>query len=160
MNENAGAESGHLRQRDEALAAEGRPEPQQSLVYYVGRAETHGPPPGRFDGWVVANVLARRWVWLMFGGLLGALGFFYLAVNYVQPKFTASAQLLRFDTSAGGNDLFKTPLSAETFSGLIRSPDLLKRVGEQAAPPLPPEKLFKCIKVDPEPDSDMVKVIL
>jgi len=160
MNENAGSEMGPLRQRDESLNAQGHAEAQQSLGQYLGRAEAPAPQASRFDWWVVVNVLARRWVWLIFGGLLGALGFFYLAVNYVQPKFTASAQLLRFDTSAGGNDLFKTPLSAETFSGLIRSPDLLRRVGEQATPPMPPEKLFKCIKVDPEPDSDMVKVIL
>ena len=101
MNENTGAEAGPLGQRDETLNSQGHPDSQQSLGQYLGRAESHPAGPPRFDGWVIVNILARRWVWLIFGGLLGAIGFYCLATRFVQPKFTASAQLLRFDTSAG-----------------------------------------------------------
>src|SRR5215468_8602361 len=51
-------------------------------------------------------------------------------------------------------------MTPETFAGLLRSPELLRRVGAQADPPIPPEKLTKFIKIEPEPDSDLVKVQL
>jgi protein involved in polysaccharide export with SLBB domain/capsular polysaccharide biosynthesis protein/Mrp family chromosome partitioning ATPase len=111
--------------------------------------------------WVVLDLLAQRWHWMVLGGMLFAAGFFLLAWKYVQPKYTATAQLLRYQTP-GTSDFFKndTPMSPETFAGLIRSPDLLKRVGDQAMPRMAPDKLLRCIKVDTDTDSDLVKVML
>src|SRR5215468_4726456 len=115
-------------------------------------------PNSKVDFWVVVDALTHRWHWLAIGAILFGAGFFELGSWYIKPKFTANAQLLRDDTSS---EFFKqTPMTPETFAGLLRSPELLQRVGTQADPPIPPEKLTKLIKIEPEPDSDLVKVQL
>jgi polysaccharide export outer membrane protein len=120
-------------------------------------ANTHRSAP-KVDFWVVVDALTHRWHWLAIGAILFGAGFFELGSWYIKPKFTANAQLLRDDTSS---EFFKqTPMTPETFAGLLRSPELLRRVGSQADPPIPPEKLTKLIKIEPEPDSDLVKVQL
>jgi polysaccharide biosynthesis/export protein len=112
----------------------------------------------KVDFWVVIDAVTHRWHWLAIGAILFGAGFFQLGSWYFKPKFTANAQLLRDETSS---EFFKqTPMTPETFAGLLRSPELLRRVGAQADPPIPPEKLTKLIKIEPEPDSDLVKVQL
>src|SRR6266850_2252239 len=113
--------------------------------------------PQKLDFWVAMDILANRWHWLAVGGILIAGLFFYLGSNLIKEKFTATGTLRRTEIP----EFFKTtPTSPETFAALIRSPALLRRVGEKADPPMLGEDLGKCIKVDPQPDSDMVKVLL
>ncbi|HEY9508494.1 MAG TPA: hypothetical protein VIV82_01405 [Verrucomicrobiae bacterium] len=112
-----------------------------------------------FDFWTAIDILVRRWHWMIIGGILGGAAFFVLGWLFlIKPKFTATVQLLRYETPATSDSLRGAPLSPETFSGLIASPDLLRRVGEKVNPPIPPEKLVKQMKIDPQPDSDIVKV--
>ncbi|HLP77578.1 MAG TPA: hypothetical protein VK327_11760, partial [Candidatus Paceibacterota bacterium] len=127
-----------------------------------GHTKTNGHSPGSgFDAWTVADVLVHRWHWLVIGGILGCAAFFLLGwLKLIQPKFTATVQLLRYETPTASESLRGTPLSAETFAGLIASPDLLRRVGEKVVPPIPPERLIKLMKVDPQPESDIVKVYI
>ena len=159
MKDDAEKQAGALRKRAEEGADGlffGTPvEPGDSNWRSAGPAREPAPKP--FDFWMALDILSQRWYWLALGAILGAAGFFYLGSKVVKPKFTASAQLLRSETP----EFFKaSQLTPETFSGLIKSPELLRRVGEQAKPPLPPETLIKCIKIEPEPDSDLVKVSL
>jgi protein involved in polysaccharide export with SLBB domain/capsular polysaccharide biosynthesis protein len=114
----------------------------------------------RIDAWFVLDLLLRQWHLLFMGSCVCAAGFYLLGSYFVKPKFTASAQLLRFD-SPGKSEYFKTaPVSGDTFAATIRAPELLRTVGERISPPVPPETLDKWIKVDPDPDSDVVKVYL
>ena len=130
-------------------------EPSENGWHSAGRASEPAPKP--LDFWIALDILLQRWYWLALGAILCAAGFFYLGSKVVKPKFTASAQLLRSETP----EFFKaSQLTPETFSGLIKSPELLRKVGEQAKPPLSPERLIKCIKIEPEPDSDLVKISL
>src|SRR5215471_1832482 len=143
----------------------------EGTTHVYGSQRREGPQPGPRkptpdhekapNYWVLLDILAQRWPWMALVGMLGAAGFFLMAWRYVQPKFTATAQLLRYQTPGTG-DFFKTetPMSPETFSGLILSPELLKRVGDQAIPTVPTDRLQKSIKVDDESDSDVVKVTL
>jgi protein involved in polysaccharide export with SLBB domain/capsular polysaccharide biosynthesis protein len=128
--------------------------------HFQSQGNLPGEPPA-IDYWVFIDILARTWKWLVLGGLIFAGGFFLLGKHVVKTKFIASAQLLRYETPAA-SDFFKaaTPMSGETFSGLIRAPELLARVGERANPPMSADALVKCLKIDPEPDSDLVKVLL
>src|SRR5215472_13555003 len=131
----------------------------EGATHISGSQRREGPQPGpRKPGpdhqkapnyWVMLDILAQRWHWLALAGMLGAAGFFLMGWRYCQPKYTATAQLLRYQTPGTG-DFFKTdsPMSPETFSGLILSPELLKRVGDQAIPAVPTDKLQKSIKVD------------
>src|SRR5580765_1202375 len=133
MKENFDSSPGPAHSGNETRDDQSASQPTQAVGPYLGAEPS--APASKVDFWVAANLLVRRWGWLILGGLVGASGFFYLAQRVVLPKFTASAQL-------------------------IRSPELLRRVGDQAKPPIPPETLFKCIKVEPEADSDMVKILL
>ncbi len=110
------------------------------------------------DFWTVLDVIARRWVWLVIGMLAAGAGGYWLGDKVIKPKFTATGKMLRY---AVASEYLKLNLvSAETFVGLVKSPELLQKVGEQAVPRIPPEKMVKQIKVEPEPDSEMVTVQL
>jgi protein involved in polysaccharide export with SLBB domain/capsular polysaccharide biosynthesis protein len=115
----------------------------------------------RIDFWMVLDLLAKRWGWLVVGAILFGFAAWAAAARYVGPKFTATGQLVRYVTP-GVSDFLKpeTPMSPDTFAGLLRAPELLRRVGEQASPPIPPDVIVKQIKVDPDSESDMVNVIL
>jgi protein involved in polysaccharide export with SLBB domain/capsular polysaccharide biosynthesis protein len=112
------------------------------------------------DAWLVLDLLLRRWDWLLLGSCISATCFFLLGSHLIRPAFTATAQLLRYETP-GKSDYFKTAaVSGDTFAALIRAPELLRSVGERALPQVPPETLNRAIKIDPDPDSDVVKVYL
>ena len=110
---------------------------------------------------MILDLLAHRWRWPLIGAVLCGMAATIAATKFVGPKFTAIAQLLRYD-SPGLSDFFKqdTPMSSDTFAGLIRAPDLLQRVGAKAVPPIPPEAFDKQMKVDADSESDLVSVSL
>lgn len=110
--------------------------------------------------WTVAEILARRWHWPVVAGILAAGAFFMFAWSYVKPRFSATAELLRYETP-GTSDFLKTsPLTPQTFAELITAPDLLRRAGEKMQPPISADELAKRLIVDPQVDSDFVKVSL
>jgi len=113
-----------------------------------------------FDFWSAAEILAHRWHWLIVCGILVAGAFFTLGWFYVQPKFTAVAELLRYETP-GTSDFLKTqPLTSQTFSELLAAPDLKRVVGENSKPPMSQDEVSKRLKVDPIDESDIVRVYL
>src|SRR5438876_136432 len=65
----------------------------------------------RVDFWVILDMFAHHWCWLLLGSLLGAGLLGWLGWNVIQPKFTASAQLQRFETPAEKDFLRTTPMS-------------------------------------------------
>src|SRR5262245_20688953 len=153
MNEQFDSNVGPLRPQDEDPYRQrnGGAQPRQ---------HTHNPPSGGLDFWTVADLLFQRWHWVIVGGIIGAAVVFELGWKFIKPKFTASTDLIRYETP-GTSDSLKTPaLTPETFAGLIASPDLLTRVGRQVNPPIPSERLVKQIKVDMQPDSDIVKIFV
>jgi protein involved in polysaccharide export with SLBB domain/capsular polysaccharide biosynthesis protein len=110
--------------------------------------------------WLAMEVLLHRWHWLVLGALIGGAGFYLLASGYVKPKFTAMAQLRRLEPRGVSENFKGNPISADTFASLIKSQEVLRKTGEEVNPPVLPEILGKLIKVEPDPDSDMVKVAL
>jgi protein involved in polysaccharide export with SLBB domain/capsular polysaccharide biosynthesis protein len=156
MNEQPDSNAGPLRPRDPVeFHATGNTIPGADHQTRTPSVK-HSTAP---DFWTILDLLARRWKWLAIGTILGCAAFLGLGwIVLVKPKFTATIQLLRYENPGTSESLKGTPLSTETFSGLIVSPDLLRRVGDQIRPPLPPEKLLKQMNVDPQPESDIVKV--
>lgn len=119
------------------------------------------PAPSRIDHWVILDLLAQHWHWPVIGALFGVAGFFLLGSRYVQPKYTASATLLRYETPGGASDFFKTEtLSGETLAEMIRSPELLRSTCDQAIaqglPPVLPEKFLRYLSIEPASDSDAI----
>jgi protein involved in polysaccharide export with SLBB domain/capsular polysaccharide biosynthesis protein len=159
MNENSDAREGAFRREENSAEENTINHQQKSWQNSTNGFHSNGHrPQSKVDFWVVVDALTHRWHWLAIGAIVFGAGFFELGSLYFKPKFTANAQLLRDDTSS---EFFKqTPMTPETFAGLLRSPELLRRVGAQADPAIPPEKLTKLIKIEPEPDSDLVKVQL
>src|SRR5689334_18829613 len=159
MNDNSDSREGTFHRGEnpaEGSSPNSHPNRAQNSTngFYTNGHRSHS----KVDFWVVVDALTHRWHWLAIAAILFGAGSFELGSWYFKPKFTANAQLLRDDTSS---EFFKqTPMTPETFAGLLRSPELLRRVGAQADPPIPPEKLTKLIKIDPEPDSELVKVQL
>lgn len=124
-------------------------------------ARPNGRPAAQRIGFCsVVDLVLQRWHWLVLGTASGAVLLYLAGLQLIKPKFTAEAKLLRYE-AAGKSEAFKTaPISGDTFAALIRAPELLKGVAEQAVPPMPPQVLEKSIKIDPDPDSDIVKVQL
>ena len=112
------------------------------------------------DFWTAVEILARRWHWPILGGIVGTGLFFLLAWFYIQPKYTAVASLLRYETPGTSEFLKTAPLTSQTFAELLTSPDLIRRVGASVAPSIAMDDLSKRVKVDPEEESDVVKVYL
>ena len=113
-----------------------------------------------FDFWSAAEILAHRWHWPIVCGILAAGAFFTLGWFYVQPKFTAMVELLRYETP-GTSDFLKTaPLTSQTFSELLAAPELKRRVGEKTKPPMSQDEVSRRLKVDPIDESDYLKVYL
>src|SRR5438105_13282355 len=123
MKDDFDSEPGPLHERDAPLESHPPSENPYAVGQPLGGPQNHAqPPPAKFDAWLAVNLLAHRWLWLMFGGIFGAVGFYFLGGHMIHDKFTASAQLMRYDSSSGPNDPINKNLSAETFVGFIRSP--------------------------------------
>jgi protein involved in polysaccharide export with SLBB domain/capsular polysaccharide biosynthesis protein len=131
-------------------------DPVKSTVKTNGQAPQ---PPIQF--WAVLELLIRKWKWLLLVSLVFGLAGLFIGIKYVRFKYTASAQLLRYDTP-GTSDFLKpaTPMTPETFAGLMMAPQLLQEVSAKASPPISTEMLAKQIKVEPDDESDIVKVSL
>ncbi|HXS69736.1 MAG TPA: polysaccharide biosynthesis/export family protein [Candidatus Polarisedimenticolia bacterium] len=120
-----------------------------------------GRPRGKIiDFWTAAEILARRWHWPIVCGIIAGGIFFTFAWLYIQPKYTAVASLLRYETPGTSDFLKTTPLSSQTFAELLAAPDLIRRVGAEVRPPIAMDDLSKRVKVAPEEESDVVKVYL
>ena len=113
-----------------------------------------------FDIWSAAEILAHRWHWPIVCGILAAGAFFTLGWYKIQPRFTAIAELLRYETP-GTSDFLKTqPLTAQTFSELLAAPEIKNRVGQNSKPPMSQDEVSRRLKVDPIDESDIVRVYL
>jgi protein involved in polysaccharide export with SLBB domain/capsular polysaccharide biosynthesis protein len=117
----------------------------------------------RVSFWTILDLLMRHWWKLALGSMLCGALFFLAAERFIGPNYTATARLLRYSTPGLG-DFFNSgsTMTRDTFAGLLRSPDLLRRVGQTVSPPIAPEVLTKRIVIggDQDSDSDIVTVSL
>lgn len=163
MNENPDVSPQPLRagangQGNASTRIDARPASAERPAPHRGKSESAS---NRIEAWDVVDLFVRHWRFMAFtslvcAGLAGVAGW-----KFVHPKFTASAQLIRY-TTPGAEDFFSSTesMSPDTFAGLLRSPELLQRTAQKLGPDVTPEKLGKSLKIDPDPDSDMVAVAL
>lgn len=162
MNENSDAPSQPL-----SAGANGHsnaPRPIDARPVGSDRATPGGSAQSANSGieaWDVIDLLVRHWRLLAFTSLLcaGLAGF--AGKKVFGPKYTASAQLIRY-TTPGADDFFNSTetMTPDTFAGLLRSPELLRTTAQKLDPPVAPDKLGKSLKIDPDPESDMITVSL
>src|SRR5205085_12322540 len=98
MKENFDASAGSRPKRDDSQSdAFGlKSTPGQNGSRVRAHANGHSATPA-FDSWTFLDLLLHRWAWLASGALLCAGAFLLLASHLIKQKFTASAQLLRYE---------------------------------------------------------------
>ncbi|MHC1768351.1 MAG: polysaccharide biosynthesis/export family protein [Verrucomicrobiia bacterium] len=124
--------------------------------------------PAPFNFWRILEILCGRWSWLLLACALG--GFLAFVVGLKLTNYTAAVSLIRREnpnafTAGGGDNLapqayISRELSAQTLFGLMRSPEVFRRVSEKANPPVSPDRLAKAFKVVPERNADFVTLAL
>lgn len=127
--------------------------------------ETQSRP---FNFWRILEVLCSRWSWLLVACAICGLAAFVLGLKLT--NYTAAVSLIRREnpnafTAGGGDNLapqayISRELSAQTLFGLMRSPEVFRRVSEKANPPVRPDELAEAFKVVPERNADFVTVAL
>src|SRR5436190_18045574 len=101
MNENFDGTPGLDRKSDQNGQRNGFDPRDNERAFSPGQTDVNGHSRAPVLNFCVAvDLLARRWGWITLGALLCAGGFFYLGSQMIKPKFTASAQLLRFESPA------------------------------------------------------------
>src|SRR5258708_4952562 len=159
MMETSNGNGNALRRRDEIDSADSPKQAARPSNGSGSHTNGHARTP-QVTFLSVMDLVLQRWHWLILGGAFGAACFYLLGVQLIKPKFTATAQLIRYE-APGRSEMFKTtPVSGDTFSAIIRAPELLQDVCQRAMPPMAPELFTKSIKVDPDPDSDIVRIEL
>src|SRR6266704_4890359 len=82
----------------EALAGYAAGETHYSERNSSPQFQANGHAPGQIlNTWVVLDLVAQRWHWLIIGLVAGAGLFYWLGGHAVKPKFTATGQLLRYE---------------------------------------------------------------
>ena len=114
-------------------------------------------PNAALQWWPLAVAAARHWVWLVlamavFAALGVALGHRLWSTNY-----TATAQLVRYDTP--DPQLFQPRIiNPATLIGMVSSAELRGRVGARLTPRLSADQVGGQIKVAPVPNNDLVNI--
>src|SRR5581483_418073 len=116
------------------------------------------PAPASFDPWCLAEMLVQRWRWLVLGACAVAVLAMAAGLFAWKKSYTAVAQLMRYEPIATGDFFKPQTLTPDTFSGLLKSPELLDRVSAIFHPAVSPNVLAKSVFIKTEPDSDLVKV--
>jgi protein involved in polysaccharide export with SLBB domain/uncharacterized protein involved in exopolysaccharide biosynthesis len=120
-----------------------------------------------FNLWRVLEMLLRRWTWLLAGAALAGMAAFL--IGFIITGYTAQVTLLRRENpnafTAGGEGaaphaFISRELSAMTLFGLMRSPDVLRRVSVLADPPVTPDQLARAVKIVPDRNPDFVTLTL
>lgn len=163
MKDNSNVNAGSMRRREESESSPGQPIQDHGRTADRSHGRYQGNGNARPEGVKLLSIMdlvLQRWHWLVLGSACGATVLYLLALQFVKPKFTAYAELMRYE-APGKSEAFKTaPVSGDTFAALIRAPELLRDVCRRAEPPIAPDIFAKSIKIDPDPDSDIVKVQL
>ncbi len=120
-----------------------------------GEAAPAGAPV--FDFLSLAGMVGRQWRWILVGGLaVSALGLF-VGLKLWDKNYTAVAQLVRVESQNTVNVLGDRQVSAQTFAGMLRAPELIQRVSgklnETSA-----EDLAQNLRIMPERNSEILTV--
>ena len=102
-----------------------------------GRSEA-GPKAGSggfaLDAWTLTEGVLRRWHWILLSGLGFAAIVFLYTSHIWRNDYTASVQLIRFETQNSTVYYKPRQLTDHTFASLLKAPELLQMVGSNAAP--------------------------
>lgn len=111
------------------------------------------------EWWPLVAAVAQRWRWFAWGGALFALFGFLAGRALWSTKFTAVAQLIRYETP---DPMLFQPrvIAAPTLASMIESTEVRTRVGAAAQPPLSAEAVAGVLRIVPERSSDILNIAI
>lgn len=133
--------------------------PRQDASTYAAHASgVRASGVSSLDGWSLFDSYVRRLFWPIFIAIAAAAAGAYYAWNNWSTTYTSTAQLV-YRVPATGDTAYR-PRNVElpTLAGLLRAPELMRRVGAQAQPALSPVEVSKRIRILPERDSAILTV--
>ena len=123
-----------------------------------GFDHSQGPQFGAADAWPFLYALTARWKWCLgVAAAFTALGCIGGMVVW-KSTFTASSQVVRYESPTSHEVLGDQQVSMETFASVLRAPELVAQVAAKAQPPVSAEWLGEHLKITPEHDSDVVTI--
>ena len=111
MKETVNESTGSLRRREEGDTSGGQSQTMQGRAGNGSQTHFHSNGHARPPQVTLISVLdlvLQRWHWLVLGTACGATALYLFGSRVIQPKFTSSAQLMRYE-AAGKSEAFKTP---------------------------------------------------
>jgi protein involved in polysaccharide export with SLBB domain/capsular polysaccharide biosynthesis protein len=87
-------------------------------------------PKLSFDAGSLLQPASKRWYWLLFGGMLGALAGGMLGLSLWTTGYEASTQIVRHEAPVA-SDAYRPPvLRGETLVGMLKLPEIRRRVAD------------------------------
>ncbi len=112
-----------------------------------------------FDFLSLAGLVVRQWLWIVLGCLCASVLGLMVGLELWEKSYTATAQLVRQESANTASIIGDRQVTAQTFAGLLRSPDLIERVSsklEYAAQ----AQLGENIRIVPERNSEILTVAM
>ena len=118
------------------------------------------------DPWRLAEATWRRWYWLIGSACIFAFLAFAIACKRTPSVYTVSVELIhndgpnKFRTSKFGDAFIPQPLSESAFRDITHSPEFLRRVSQQARPPVAVPALSANFKLSPDRNVNCITLTL
>jgi len=112
--------------------------------------------------WILA--VTRRWWWLIAGcvlvGIIGA----WVATAWLPPVYSATATLLLEPRRDSGMSDYQAVITAEamtlTYAQMLQETSVLEAAAEKAQLREPPSELSRRVKVEPIPDTQLIRIVV
>ncbi|MDO8544844.1 MAG: polysaccharide biosynthesis/export family protein [Opitutaceae bacterium] len=155
----AGANYDYERGRHQNPGSRRSASPPRPMQAAAAGGPTGGPRPAfSIDAWSLLRPAARRWYWLLFGGVLGAVGGGVLGLKLWTTYYTAGTQIVRFEPPVATDAYRPMQLHGPTLVGMISSGEIFRGMAQKMKPPMSPGELSSRIRPVPERQSDIVTV--
>jgi protein involved in polysaccharide export with SLBB domain/capsular polysaccharide biosynthesis protein len=114
--------------------------------------------PFRSQQWLhLAVAAARHWIWILLAIGLGVAAGTAIGRKLWATSYTATAQLVRYDTP--DPELFQPrPINPATLVGMLGSPEVRARVGERLTPQLTGEQVAARVRIAPVAMTELVNI--
>ncbi len=116
------------------------------------------PGGSSFDFLPLARAVSKQWYWIVLSALLFAGVGAYFGMRLWKPSFTATAELMRFETP-NTTELYKPrQITEHTFADMLQAPELVESVAAKAKNPTLARQHLQSLVITPGRESEKVTV--
>lgn len=109
-----------------------------------------------FDFGSMIEAIAIRWRWVLTGGLILFLVGVGVSSLIWRPTYTVAAQLNRYDPPLASDAFKPQAITTATLLGMISSPEVLQKTGNDRASSLSPENVDGSLKLSEDRTSGLI----